>query len=94
MECRYHYLRSLGGDYVVTGIAKGGSRAGRISTFGKASESAPYLFSGMEDAQDVIRKDGEGDFIWKEPGRKAERIHIVWVVDSVTVNIQTGGFYI
>lgn len=87
MKKEYYYLEDSTGSYVVTDIAKGGSRAGRITGYDKKEKVAPLLFNYAEDAEDLVKKDGEGDFSWKEPGKKKTTIHITWKIKSVEVEL-------
>lgn len=87
MKKEYYYLEDSTGAYAVTDIAKGGSRAGRITGYDKKEKVAPLLFNCREDAEDVVKKDGEGDFSWKEPGKKMTTLHLTWTIKSIEVKL-------
>lgn len=81
MQYTYYYLSDLGEDYIVTGIAKGGSRAGCVSTFCSKSDMLkdlgikPLLFNTQMDAYAAAL------------GRKNKATQgIEWCVRSITLD--------
>jgi len=91
---KYYYIISDDNKYVVTEIAKGGSRAGRISDFNlKSPTNPPLLINNRTDANRVLEKEpkisGYKDK-WEYTigrGKNATDVVIRWIVKEVDVNI-------
>lgn len=91
---KYYYIISDDDKYVVTEIARGGSRAGRISYFElKSPANPPLLLNNRADADRVLEKEptipGYTDK-WEYTigtGKKAVDVVIRWIVKEVDINI-------
>ena len=91
---KYYYIISDDDKYVVTEIARGGSRAGMISYFDlKSPTNPPLLFNNRADADNVLEKEpnipGFDDKCLYKIGRgkNATDAVIRWIVKEIDINI-------
>jgi hypothetical protein len=83
----YYYLEEASGYTVVTSIAKGGSKAGRITGYGHSALKKPYLFSTIEDAQNTIEKSQDMSFYYRDGDGRKHECFMTWVVKGLTITI-------
>lgn len=95
MKKTYYYLEMDSGHVVVLDIARGGSKAGKITKYGHKSleGNTPFLFTSKEDAQNTIEKSKKMSYYYRDgDGHKHGIVYVTWVIKTVEVNFE-GKYY-
>ena len=83
----YYYLEESSGYTVVTSIAKGGSKAGRITGYGHSALKKPYLFSTIEEAKNTIEKSQRMTYYYRDGDGRKHDCFMTWVIKEIKIEI-------
>ena len=83
----YYYLEAESGYTVVTDIARGGSKAERVSGYEHVALKKPHLFSTREEAERTISKSLGKKYYYRDGDGKKHDCYITWVVKELNIKL-------
>ncbi len=83
----YYYLEEESGYTVVTSIAKGGSKTGRITGYEHKAFKKPYLFSTVEEAQNTIDESQGMSYYYCDGDGKKHDCFMTWMIKEIKIKI-------
>lgn len=81
----YYYLEEESGYTVVTSIARGGSKAGRITDYGHKALKKPYLFLTVEEAQNTIDESQGISYYYRDGDGKKHGCFMTWTIKKIEI---------
>jgi hypothetical protein len=84
---KYYYLEEESGYTVVTSIARGGSKAGRITGYEHKALKKPYLFTTKEEAQNTIDESEGMSYYFRDGDGKKHDCFMTWVIKEIKIEI-------
>lgn len=83
----YYYLEEESGYTVVTSIARGGSKAGKITGYEHKALKKPYLFLTKEEAQNTIDISEGMSYYFRDGDGKKHDCLMIWVIKEKLIKI-------